>query len=157
MVNFFCIVGFHKIRYAIFPHENSLSKTTIRAAYNFNNPMKTFYTNDSKESATNRITAKTPIRLTGSPSLVLYGVKRGEDDEDISRGDLPERKGQSVLVRVYDSLGGISKGKIETTWAVKKVWKCNILEDDEEEYKIENGAVDIELRAFEVATFRMQL
>lgn len=27
-----------------------------------------------------------PIRLIGSPSLVLDSVKRGEDDYDVSRG-----------------------------------------------------------------------
>jgi alpha-mannosidase len=37
------------------------------------------------------------------------------------------------------------------------VWKTNALEDDEEELKIEKGKVDIVLRPFEVATFRLQL
>jgi alpha-mannosidase len=98
-----------------------------------------------------------PIRITGSPSLVLDTVKRSEDDEGVSITDLPTRPGKSVILRVYDSLGGISHGRIETTWPVKKVFKCNILEDDEEEYKIENGMVDIMLRRFEVATFRLQI
>jgi alpha-mannosidase len=40
---------------------------------------------------------------------------------------------------------------------VKKVWKTNILEDDGEELKIEKGKVDIILKTFEVATFRLQL
>jgi alpha-mannosidase len=98
-----------------------------------------------------------PLKLTGSPSLVLDTIKRGEDDEDVSRGELPVRKGKSVILRVYDSLGGTSHGTIETTWPVKKVWKCNTLEDDEEEYDINDGKVAIVLRAFEVATFRLQL
>ena len=63
----------------------------------------------------------------------------------------------SVILRVYESLGGLSRGTIETTWPVKRVWKCNILEDDEEEYKVDEGAFDIELRPFEIATFRLQL
>ncbi|KAL1969339.1 hypothetical protein VTN77DRAFT_9531 [Rasamsonia byssochlamydoides] len=147
-------MGRHHIRYAILPHEGALSQTTIRTAFNFNNPMKLLYANDLTKAAA---AGPIPIRLTGSPSLVLDGVKRGEDDEDVSRGELPKREGRSVIVRIYDSLGGVSKGRIETTWPVKKVWKCNVLEDDEEEYKIENGKVDITLRAFEVATFRLQL
>ena len=100
---------------------------------------------------------ESPIRVTGSPSLILDMVKRGEDDSDVSRGDLPVRKGKSVILRIYDSLGGTNHGTIETTWQVKKVWKCNILEDDEEEYEIKDGKVAIVLRAFEVATFRLQL
>jgi alpha-mannosidase len=54
-------------------------------------------------------------------------------------------------------LGGTSKGTIETTLDVKKAWKTNILEDDEEEMEVEQGKVDITLRPFEVATFRLQL
>lgn len=118
------------------------------------------------------------IRLSGSESLVLDTVKRGEDDEDVSRGDLPKRAGRSVILRIYDSLGGTSRGTIETLLPVKRVWKCNALEDDESELEydtknmdgagadgeLEKGrpgvrktCVDIELRPFEVATYRLQL
>ena len=58
--------------------------------------------------------------------------------------------------------GGMSHGCIETTWDVKRVWKCNVLEDDEVELAVrdlgEKGkGVEIELRAFEVASFRLVL
>lgn len=144
-------MGRHHIRYAILPHSGSLSETTIKTAFNFNNPMRLL----SSESKV--LKSPSPIRLTGSSSLILDGVKRGEDDEGISITDLPTRSGRSVIVRIYDSLGGTSSGVIETTWPVKKVWKCNILEDDEEEYEIIDGKIHITLRAFEVATFRLQL
>jgi alpha-mannosidase len=89
--------------------------------------------------------------------LVLDTIKRGEDDEDVSRGDLLTRKGRSIILRIYDSLGGTSKGTIETTFDVKKAWRTNILEDDEEEATIEQGKINITLKPFEVATFRLQL
>ena len=62
-------------------------------------------------------------------------------------------------MRIYDSLGGKSRGTIKTgkELDVKKVWKTNILEDDETEYKVKAGEVEIELRPFEVATYRLQL
>jgi len=106
---------------------------------------------------TSASTFQNPIKLKGSLSLVLDTVKRGEDDEDVSRGELARRKGKSVILRIYDSLGGTSKGTIETTLDVKKVWKTNVLEDDEEALTIEKGKVDITLRPFEVATYRLQL
>jgi alpha-mannosidase len=92
--------------------------------------------------------------------LVIDCVKRGEDDEDVSLGELPKRKGHSIIVRIFDSLGGKSKGRLG--WAsipVKKVWKTNVLEDDLEEVKIEKDGtgIEIEVRAFEVATYRLQL
>ena len=46
---------------------------------------------------------------------------------------------------------------MKTTLGVKKVWKTNLLEDDGDVIDIKDGEVRIELRAFEVATFRLQL
>lgn len=145
-------MGRHHIRWAILPHQGSLSSTTVRAGYNFNNPM-TVLQSISPESVNNSL----DIKLTGDPSLILDTVKRGEDDEDVSRGELPKRKGRSIILRIFDSLGGTSKGCIETGLDVKKVWKTNVLEDDGEELKFDNGKVNIVLRPFEVATFRLQL
>jgi alpha-mannosidase len=146
-------MGRHHIRWAILPHQGDLGSTTVRTAYNFNNPLKLAQAPEGFASTA----SSNPIKLTGNPSLILDAIKRGEDDEDVSRGELSIRKGKSVILRIYDSLGGTSKGTIETTLDVKKVFKTNILEDDEEEYKIEDGKVEVKLRPFEVATFRLQL
>jgi alpha-mannosidase len=146
-------MGRHHIRWAILPHQGDLGSTTVRTAYNFNNPLRLVV--GPKDLQANNI--ENPIKLTGNPSLILDTIKRGEDDEDVSRGELLKRKGKSVILRIYDSLGGTSKGTIETTLDVKQVWKTNILEDDEAELKMEKGKVDITLRPFEVATFRLQL
>jgi len=146
-------MGRHHIRWAILPHQGDLGSTTVRTGYNFNNPLKLVQAPKTLSASA----FSNPIKLTGNPSLVLDTVKRGEDDEDVSRGELMKRKGKSVILRIFESLGGQGKGAIETTLDVKKVWKTNALEDDEEELKIEKGKVDIVLRPFEVATFRLQL
>lgn len=147
-------MGRHHIRWAILPHQGDLSATTVRTGYNFNNPLKLF--NGMKSTDASSIQHR-PITLAGSTSLVLDTIKRGEDDEDVSVGSLPKRKGRSVIVRIYDSLGGTSHGTIETTLDVQRVWKTDILEDDIEELRIDKGKVPITLRPFEVATFRLQL
>lgn len=96
--------------------------------------------------------------MTGSTALVLDTIKRGEDDGDVSRGELPKRKGRSLIIRIYESLGGRARGSLSFyPLPVKTVWKTNLLEDDEEELKFQGGRVEVELRAFEVATFRLQL
>lgn len=151
-------MGKHVIRWAILPHKGDLGATTVRAGYNFNNPMKTVA---AAASCDIQSLSESPIKLTGDDSLVLDCVKRGEDDEDIS-GDsdlkLPTRKGRSVIVRIFDSLGGRSTGTISTKWDVKKVYKTNILEDDEEEVKLSRGnSFDIVVGPFQVVTYRLQL
>lgn len=111
----------------------------------------------SSPSTTTSSSLLSAITLQGSPALVLDAIKRGEDDEDVSRGELPKRKGRSIILRIYESLGGKARGTIKTSLKVKKVWKTNVLEDDEESLEIVDERVGIELRAFEVATFRLQL
>lgn len=146
-------MGRHHIRWALLPHQRALGSTTVRTAFNFNNPLKLYKASKDIEASV----FESPIKLTGDQSLILDTVKRGEDDEDVSRGELRKRKGQSVILRIYDSLGGTSRGTIETTLDVKRVWKTNVLEDDGEELKVEGGKIDITLKPFEVGTFRLQL
>jgi len=89
---------------------------------------------------------------------VLDTVKRGEDDEDVSRGELPVKKGRSVILRIYDSLGGRARGTVVTTWEVARVSKVNLLEDELEEVAlVEGGRFAVDLRPFEVATYKLQL
>ncbi|ORY60182.1 glycosyl hydrolase family 38 domain-containing protein [Pseudomassariella vexata] len=149
-------MGKHKIRWAILPHQGSLGATTVRAGHNFNNPLKVMSAPSCIDVRT--MMSEHPVKLTGDSSLILDCVKRGEDDEDVSLGELPRRKGQSVIIRIYDSLGGHNQGTIKSMWDVKKVWKTNVLEDDDEEIALDkDGSFLISLRPFEVATYRLQL
>ena len=146
-------MGRHHIRWAIMPHVGGLSAQTVRQAFNFNNPMGVYHMSSPLgERMWNA------IRLYGSENLILDCIKRGEDDEDVSRGELPKRKGQSIILRIYEAMGGKSRGTIFTSLPVKKITKCNVLEDDGDVCKTYGHLkCDIELRAFEVATFRLQL
>ncbi|SPN97108.1 probable alpha-mannosidase [Cephalotrichum gorgonifer] len=147
-------MGQHTIRWGIFPHAGALGPSTVKAAYSMNSPMRTGFV--AKE-AIGMLSKSTPIKLTGDESLFLDTIKRGEDDEDVSRGELPRRKGRSVVIRVYESLGSRSRGVIETSWDVQRVFKSNILEDDIEEVELDGNTFKITLRPFEVATYRLEL
>ncbi|KAH0831686.1 alpha-mannosidase [Fonsecaea pedrosoi] len=149
-------MGRHHIKWAIMPHQGALSSDTVRAAYNFNHPMTLVSVVDDRPPKE----LFNAVGLTGAPSLILDCVKRGEDDEDVSRGELTQRKGQSVILRIYESMGGKSRGVIETTLPVKKVFETNVLEDDGKQLDMSGKnkiSIPIELRAFEVKTFRLQL
>lgn len=163
-------MGTHHIRWAIMPHQGSLGSTTVRKAYEFNNPLKLLSCNDIKANpGSGWWWHENSIYLTSdsSPSLVIDTVKRGEDDEDVSRGELPKKKGRSVILRIYDSLGGRARGTIQTPWAVTKVSKTNVLEDELEEIEVKNLDYDgtipdeksfkVDLKPFEIATYKIQL
>ncbi|KAL4969487.1 alpha-mannosidase [Aspergillus stella-maris] len=167
-------MGRHSIRYAILPHSGPLDARTIRAGYEFNHPLildDSLSLPDAQTLESVNSTLRSIKVSSNTDSLILDTIKRGEDDEDVTSDpdiEIPasKRKGQSIILRIYESLGGKSRGVIETTLPVKKVWKCNVLEDDEEELSfgraegpdgLRRWNVPIGLRAFEVATFRLQL
>lgn len=155
------MTGRHHIRYAILPHSGPLGSNTIRQARNFNTPLRihTLSSSIRTEGFRRKRELFSSISLTGSPALVIDTIKRGEDDVDVSRGELPKREGRSLIVRVYESLGGRARGSLNFfhPLPVKSVWKTNLLEDDEQEMRFQCRRVEVELRAFEVATFRLQL
>lgn len=150
-------LGRHRIRYAILPHAGPLDHRTVRAARNFNHPMLLTSHPASDFSMTSSLLSS--ISLEGSKALVLDTIKRGEDDEDVSRGELPVRKGRSIILRIYESLGGRARGyvKLGSLLRVHTVFKTNALEDDEGEIELEDKRFAIDLKGFEVATFRLQL
>jgi alpha-mannosidase len=145
-------MGKHTIRWAIMPHAGGLGARTVRAAFNFNNPLKLLVAKPKSP-----MVRQFPITLKGDDSLVLDTIKRGEDDEDVSTGELPTRKGRSVIIRIYDSLGGRSRGTVQTIWKVSKVVRTNLLEDDEEEVPVDEGVFKVDLGPFQVCTYRLCL
>ncbi|KAL0640633.1 Glycoside hydrolase, 38 vacuolar alpha mannosidase [Maublancomyces gigas] len=156
-------MGRHTFRYAILPHQGTVGETTVRTAAEFNSPVHTGYVASADTSITESLLST--LTISGSPSIVLDHIKRGEDDEDVSTGGLPTRKGQSLILRFYDSLGGKASTTISTQLPVKKAFKTNLLEDDLEELDLVHSEVSgkkvtsikITLRPFEVATYRLQL
>jgi alpha-mannosidase len=165
-------MGRHHTKYAIFPHAGPLTHATVRKAFEFNNPLRIIghrAPSTAADLAGQRVDAGKlgvlpTFQIIGADNLVLDTIKRGEDDEDVSRGELPVKKGHSVIVRVYDAMGGKSKAVL--SWGdfrVKKVVKTNALEDEEEDLSAdiigagsgEGNGVKIEVRAFEVGTYKL--
>ncbi|KAG8526958.1 uncharacterized protein KY384_008387 [Bacidia gigantensis] len=150
-------MGRHHIRYAILPHSGPLDHRTVRTARNFNHTLRPVVRSTEPSASSSKFLSS--IVLEGSKALILDTIKRGEDDEDVSLGELPIRKGRSIILRIYESLGGRARGfvKLERVLGVKKVFMTNALEDDEGDLHLYDNGFGVELRAFEVATYRLQL
>ena len=153
-------MGRHEMRWGLLPHVGPVGQESVRAGLEFNYPVRVERFGGTQEEEKNVAALLGSLGVESrSGGLVLDWVKRGEDDEDVSRREgLPVREGQSVVVRVYDALGAWTKGTL--SWGrlpVRKVWRTNLLEDDERKEEINDGRIDIEVRAFEVVTWRLQL
>lgn len=157
-------IGDHEFSYEILPHLGPLGSTTVRAGWEFNERMPPeLYASTDKKDSLNELDDF--VKITGDEGVILSNVKRGEDDDDVDykgglMNNLPKKYigSQSIVLRVYESLGGISKASIKLGVEVKAVYKTNLLEEEKQELKVSSSNVfSFELRAFEIATFKVIL
>ncbi|KAH3672236.1 hypothetical protein WICPIJ_010088 [Wickerhamomyces pijperi] len=151
-------IGKHHFKYAIYPHQGPLSAKSIELSHYFNHDVFTPFVvkNDVNEHLQ-------LIKIHGDDNLILSHVKRGENDVDVSLGELPTKDEVSLVARVYEGLGGKARGSLTTKGPLTKVFKVNILEDELEELKFikvsKNGVelfeIPIQLRAFEIASYKL--
>ena len=162
-------MGKHTMRWAIMPHVGPLGHESVKAGFDFNFPTHVRHHKDI-DSVRKLLDCcfKLEPDTDSDRGLVLDGIKRAEDDADVASNSaladksghtgLKVRDGKSVVLRIYDSLGGRASGKILFgDVKVAKVFRCNLLEDDEEELKTDKDGVRVTLRAFEVQSLRVQL
>ncbi|CAK9439889.1 uncharacterized protein LODBEIA_P39890 [Lodderomyces beijingensis] len=149
-------MGVQKFEYALYPHAGALGMRTVRAGYNFNYKLIPTTANVSFSDA---IKFESP--KNHSSSIVLSHIKRGENDSDVSQYSKLTKREKSVVVRVYEALGGQSRGKLVIDGSilkVDKVYKVNALESEVlEEVEFDKGVVPFVLKGFEIGTFKILL
>ena len=62
-----------------------------------------------------------------------------------------------VIVRLYESKKADTRCRVAAQLPVRRVWLCDMLENPLEEISVEEGAVEIGFRPFEVKTLRMEV
>ncbi|KAG0686531.1 Glycoside hydrolase, 38 vacuolar alpha mannosidase [Pichia californica] len=157
-------IGDHEFSYEILPHSGPLGVNTVHAGWEFNErmPSELYVTTEKKDSLK---LLDEFVTITGDDGVILSNVKRGEDDSDVDytgglMDNLPKKfiDSQTVVLRVYESLGGISNATIKLGPKIKAVFKTNLLEEEKKELKVSNtGEFTFQLRAFEIATFKVIL
>ena len=69
---------------------------------------------------------------------------------------LAEDQSGDLIVRLYESMNGSRRAALRTALAPAKVWRCNKLEEPEAEISVENGAIPLDVRPFEIVTLRLR-
>ncbi|SCV00811.1 LAME_0G12134g1_1 [Lachancea meyersii CBS 8951] len=153
-------MGTHTMRYAIFPHKGALSCNTVHKALQFNY-CHTYKIPDSVAQDFDGI-----IKIEGDPNVILSNIKRGEDDKELASEYSSKPWDQrSMVVRVYEALGGESSATLSTGLPAISVTKIDSLElETSLELSLRTRAglkndkkqteVDIKLKPFEIATYR---
>ncbi|XBW36498.1 hypothetical protein QEN19_002075 [Hanseniaspora menglaensis] len=153
-------MGDHEINYAIYPHVGALNMDTINKSVDFNRVAMSSLRLDKN------FVKVQPIYDCDKNNfnIKISSIKRGEDDNWESeyttlKKNEPETK--SIVVRVYDPLGGEISGKIQVSedFKITKVVPIDNLEMPIETIKqidiIEDTSFIFSLRAFEIKLFRI--
>ncbi|KAG2194972.1 hypothetical protein INT47_002828 [Mucor saturninus] len=129
-----CDVGHHSFKYAIYPHEHHfLQSDVVREGYNFNSPLLTRLVQQDKIE---RVKFSFPkFHIENASNVVLDTIKRAEDTND-------------VVIRLYEAYGGHARAKLMSSRIIKKMVKCNILEDEQEVITIIDTTAAMSVRTF---------
>ncbi|SCV05368.1 LANO_0H05952g1_1 [Lachancea nothofagi CBS 11611] len=152
-------MGTHHMKYAIFPHKGSLSHETVHKALDFNYCHK-YQIPDSVAQDFGGL-----IKIEGDPNVILMNIKRGEDDKELgSEYSSKSWDQRSMVIRVYEALGGESSATLSTDLPLTSALKIDSLELTggvaldltREDFKEAKGQtqVRIKLKPFEIGTYR---
>ncbi|KAI8065635.1 glycosyl hydrolases family 38 N-terminal domain-containing protein [Gongronella butleri] len=114
-----CDIGHHSLRYAIYPHEGHFMQSdVVREGYNFNVPLLTRVVPASR--LPQLFPANFPkFRIEGARNVILDTIKKAEDSD-------------ALVLRLYEAYGGHASFRLHCNVPMKKIVRCNILEDESE-------------------------
>lgn len=138
-------MGTHTFKYGLLPHRGPLSPHVVKAAR--------FFSHQPRRVRGSGISPHV-VRLQGSPAIFISAVKRADGDRSSDS--------KSIVVRVYESMGGRAKGKLTSRLPVKRAKQVSLLEDELRDTDVLTDAngedtIEISLRPFEVQTWLLTL
>ena len=128
-------IGEHTFTYALFPHEGPFTaETVVREAYALNAPL---YAVPHKEG--NGTLRALDFCKVSNPNVIVEAVKKAEADD-------------AAIVRLYEA--GNTRGDVTVSFgrSVKKVYACNLMEENTESIKARNDDVTVAMMPFEIKT-----
>lgn len=127
--------GMHKLTYSLLISDKGICQSeVVRRAYELN--CLTFTASGNKGE-------KSFVRIA-SPAVILETIKLAEDES----GD--------IIVRLYESTGGLKQTKIQFGFDIKEAYITNMIEENTGKIDVKNNEISLELKAFEVKTIRIK-
>ena len=126
--------GHHRFTYALLPHAGDFREAgVIQAAEALNQPLQ----------AVRGAAGSHSLLQVDTPQVAVTALKVAED-------------GDGLVVRVHEAWGGRCRARLSFGLPVGRAWLCDLLERPREEIEVQDGAVELSLLPFKIATLRLR-
>jgi alpha-mannosidase len=133
--------GHHHFTYRLLPHEGDLRGAgVVDAGYDLNVPLRVVATTAHGGSADSGAS----LLSVDVPNAVIEVVKRADDDSS------------AVIVRLYEAWGRRGPVTVTVPTNAARVTVTDLLEREEREIVIRQGAVTLELAPFQIVTLKLE-
>jgi alpha-mannosidase len=130
-------IGEHHLAYALYPHAGDWRDAdTTAVATAFNRPMP--WTTGAPKPV-----LQTSLAASSAANVVIDTIKPAED-------------GDGWVIRLYESAGGRCEARLAFGVTINDAWFSNTLEDRLEPLTVEDDAIRLPLRGFQIATLRLR-
>lgn len=133
--------GINEFTYSLYPHKGDFREgQTVKEAYLLNMPLIGFQTPASNGMLNDNLS----LVCTDCDDVIVEAVKKAENDN-------------SVIVRLYESYNKKSNVTLQTGFKFKKVFLCDMLENNISELDSNNNNVAFKISNFEIVTLKFEL
>lgn len=131
--------GNHEFIYSLYPHANGWREGgTIEMGYSLNCP---FYT-VVEEAHEGCMSSEFSFVNIDCENVMIETVKKSEDED-------------YVIIRVYESFNRRTAATVTLFNAPKKVWECNMLENNLSKIDIQDKSFKFNIMPYEIKTFKI--
>ena len=133
--------GINTFTYSLYPHKGDFRQgKTVREAYLLNMPLEA-----QKVSKTEgNIADCYSLISSNKENVIIETVKKAEDSNDI-------------IVRLYETYNQKSKAEITVGFDFKKVYLCNLLENNIKELCHDGRKLSVSVKNFEIVTLKFKV
>jgi alpha-mannosidase len=131
--------GHHDFTYSLYPHSGTWQQAgTVRKAYELNAPLVTRMV----EAGSGKCPPVASFAGVDAENVVIDSVKKAEDSD-------------AIIVRLYEAHGWRGPVKLAFMHAPSAISECNLMEEEDVECTIDDGAVSFDIKPWEIRTFKV--
>ncbi len=133
--------GGHRFVYSLWPHAGPWNETTQREAYRLNDPIIAYRRPGGQHDG--KLNQLAPLAVCDAPNVIIETIKQAED-------------GQGFILRLYESQRKRGPIRIRFGFKVEAAWVTNLLEENETDLEVEENAILLELRPYQIVSLRVK-